>query len=81
MNKGYLIMDLIFRSISRAAGVEIPPDHYLPWETLQHETPKRPGLLRRSGATAVTIARRTFGRALGALGNRLIQVGDVLTSF
>jgi hypothetical protein len=80
MNKGYLIMDLIFRSISRAAGVEIPPDHYLPWETLQHETPKRPGLLRRSIGKAATVSWHALGKTLEGLGNRLSRTGRAITT-
>ncbi len=73
-------MDLIFRSMSHAAGVEIPANHYLPWEKAKQSSSVRPGLYQGSTLGLRKKAVSIFGKALGLLGHRLVRAGGALVS-
>lgn len=73
-------MDLIFRGISRAAGVEIPPGKQLPWEKLEQQTPESAKKRFRVAAAFLKTVQLLISKFLGFLGNRLIRASDALGS-
>lgn len=78
MNKEYYIMDLIFRSMSRAAGVEIPSGKHLPWEKLEQQKPEPADKGSRATAAPPKTLQLLISRLLAFLGNRLIRASDAL---
>lgn len=73
-------MDLIFRGVSHAAGVEIPSGKHLPWEAPRRDQADRTDTAHQSPPQLLKKTRRVAGKAMSFLGNRLIQAGGALAS-
>ncbi len=73
-------MDLIFRGISRAAGVEMRPGTALPWEAPKRDAADRAGTAEQTYQQLSKTTRRVAGKTMSYLGNRLIRAGDALAS-
>ena len=73
-------MDLIFRSMSHAAGVEIPPGKRLPWEKPRKGIVEESAIRSRIVETRQKSLQILIGRLLGFLGKRLIRASDALVS-
>ena len=78
-------MDLIFRGMSRAAGVEIPPGSCLPWEKSVQETSASSfkGLYpvvtsKKAAQYVISTFLALVGKLLGSLGNHLIRASNLL---
>lgn len=80
MHKVILIMDLIFRGMSRAAGVEIPPGTHLPWEGRLEHRENLAGPARQIDLRFSRRMRRLAGKAMSFLGSRLVRAGAQLAS-
>ena len=71
-------MDLIFRSMSRAAGVEIPPGKRLPWEAAAAETPEAPLHRRHLTDLPVNAGQKLLAVALKAIGTGFLHTAAAL---
>ncbi len=71
-------MDLIFRSVSRAAGVEIPPGKSLPWESAAVMTPEKPLRQRRLTDLPVNAGQKLLAVALKAIGTGFLHAAAAL---
>lgn len=73
-------MDLIFRSMSHAAGVEIPPGKHLPWEKSDRKTSHSGRKGSDANAKSLKTTQLLISKFLGFLGSRLIRASDALSS-
>ncbi len=80
MNKDYYIVDLIFRGVSHAAGVEIPSGKHLPWEKIERKSTRFDGGVTRMGAKSRKLLQPFISKSLGFLGHRLIRASEALAS-
>ncbi len=71
-------MDLIFRSMSHAAGAEIPAGKHLPWEKTERSSFERLMVLRRKRTRLGRSIRLILAATLGFIGSRLTRAGAAL---